>query len=102
MAAGVAFDAAVYLPPHLAFVEGAHHFAQFMGDDVFAVELGFVEDGDEDVFGEDVLHNHFAHVGQFHAGVDRFLAQFQEIFGGFLEGFVFVVLLADGVAQHFA
>ena len=84
--AGVAFDAAVNLAAHFACVKSTHHVAQFMGNNVFAVELRFVKDGDEDVFGEHVLHNHFAHVGFFHAGVDRFLAQFQKLFGGFLEG----------------
>lgn len=43
-------------------------------DIIFAVELCFIEDGVEYIFGEDVLNNHFADVFAGDSGIDAFVA----------------------------
>ncbi len=72
---------------------------QLPGDGVVAVELGIVEDGHEHILGEDVLDEHLAHVGHFHAGIDGLLAQLQEFAQGLTERDILGVLLFNDGAQ---
>ena len=75
----VAIDAALDVAPDVARVEGADDAGQLVGDVVFAVKLGILIDGDEDILREDVLDDHLAHVGHHQVGVDGFVAQLEEI-----------------------
>ena len=68
--------------------EGFLDAGELAGDVVFAVELGVVEDAEKDVFGEDVLEQHFAHVVGGNVGVDAVAAEFEEALEGEGKGFV--------------
>ena len=52
---------------------------QLAGDVVLAVEVAVVEDLGENLFGQDVLDQHLAHVGIGEAGVDGLLRMLQEL-----------------------
>ena len=58
--------------------EGVGEFFELVGDVVFLVEMGFVENGVEDIGGEDVLDHHFTDILGGDGGVDHVAAEFQK------------------------
>jgi hypothetical protein len=80
--------------------ERGFELVELAGDVVVAVELA-VEHLREDLFGEDVLDQHLAHIGGREAGVDRFLRVLQELRRGLGERGIGRVLALDHRAQRF-
>ena len=66
-------------------IKRAHHFLQFVGNGILTVKLRLVEDGHKNVFGQHVLDDHLARIGQFHARIDGLLAQYQKLTQGCFE-----------------
>ena len=62
-------------------------------------EIGIVEDGAEEAFGEQVLHEHFIDGGAAHVGVKRGATELQEGGEGGDKGFVAGVFLLDALQQ---
>ena len=61
---------------------GVDEAFEFASDDVVFEETGIVENGRKEVFGEDVLNEHFADVGGADVGVDFGAAEFEEAVAG--------------------
>ena len=72
---------------------------EFAGDVVFAVILGVVKDGGKNLFGQEVLNQHLAHVGPGQVWVDGLLHEFQEPVAFLPKSGVFGGLGGDGSAQ---
>ncbi|OPY08528.1 MAG: hypothetical protein A4E68_01192 [Syntrophaceae bacterium PtaB.Bin095] len=75
----VGIDLAQNIPADRAGEKSVDHALEGAGDVVFPVKLGFVKDGDKDVFRQDVLDDHLPNVGHDDVGIDRIMAEFQKI-----------------------
>ena len=73
------------------------HLRQLGGDVILAVEGRFVEDRHEDVFGQHVLDDHLAHIGDLNLWVDGRAAQFQKLIQRRFEARIGIQLLLDDV-----
>ena len=58
--------------------KGLGDVVEFVRDVVLAVKLRLVEDRGENLFGQDVLNQHLAHVVQTQVRVDGFLDEFEQ------------------------
>ena len=87
------------LASHVAGEEGLLQGGELAGDVVLAVELVFAENAEEDVLGEDVLQQHFAHVGGGDGGADGLLAVGEEAGCAVLVGGVAGLGVGDGRAE---
>ena len=90
-------------PAHVAGKEGLLQGVQVPGDVVFPVELVLGKHPQENVLGQDVLEQHFPHVGAGHLRADGLPAQVEESGGGGLV--VGVARFGDGhglpqIVQH--
>lgn len=91
----IGIDLAQDAPADVADEEGLDHPHEGAGDVVFSMKLGFIEDGDEDVFRQDVLDDHLPDVGHDDVGVDGIPAEFQKISACFGEGCILGRLVFD-------
>ena len=64
------------------------------------MELRFVEDGHENLFGENVLNHHFPNVERRDIGIDGFAAGFQELIPRLLKTGVCASLRVNHVPQR--
>ena len=74
--------------------------AEFFGDVVGTVKVGVLEYCGENFLGQDVLNEHFAHVGIGETRVDRLLRVGEKFLLGSAEFFIRNVLALDRVAQR--
>ena len=95
----IMFDAGQGAAPDFFGEEGVGQLLQFVGDVVFLVEVGFVEDGVEDIGGEDMLDDHFADVLGSDGGIDHVAAELEKGVAGFQIGGIGFRFFDDDITQ---
>src|SRR5262249_21639879 len=85
----------------IAFEKSRLQLVEFPGDVVVLMKRRSRKDGSKNIFRENVLDQHFAHIGFGEARINRLLSVLEEFFGSFSELWLAFVGALDHRAQRF-